>query len=95
MAGVSDRAGAGRSIWPAAALEDARDAFAVRMSLARSAERWLDVRYYIWRGDLMGERIAALDAHPDIQVRLSRPSFLAGTSMIDDTECALARPLCD
>src|SRR5512143_1317561 len=84
-------------------LEDARDAFAARMLLARSAQRSLDVQYYIWRGDLTGvllfealraaaergvrvrlllddnntagldARLAALDAHPNIEVRLFNP----------------------
>jgi cardiolipin synthase C len=35
-------------------LRDARDAFAARMSLARQAERTLDVQYYIWRDDMTG-----------------------------------------
>ncbi|MBA4094770.1 MAG: hypothetical protein C0489_11885, partial [Candidatus Accumulibacter sp.] len=35
-------------------LIDGRDAFAARILLARSAERSLDVQYYIWRGDLTG-----------------------------------------
>lgn len=36
------------------ALGDARDAFASRMLLADSAERSLDVQYYIWRHDISG-----------------------------------------
>ena len=35
-------------------LPDGRDAFAARVLLARSAERSLDVQYYIWRDDLTG-----------------------------------------
>jgi putative cardiolipin synthase len=35
-------------------LIDGRDAFAARVLLARSAERSLDVQYYIWRDDLTG-----------------------------------------
>jgi putative cardiolipin synthase len=35
-------------------LQDAREAFAARMLLARTAERSLDVQYYIWRQDLSG-----------------------------------------
>jgi putative cardiolipin synthase len=35
-------------------LENARDAFAVRMRLADAADRSLDVQYYIWRSDLTG-----------------------------------------
>ena len=84
-------------------LADARDAFAVRMLLAQTAEKSLDLQYYIWRGDLTGTllfdalraagdrgvrvrlllddngtpgldaRLAALDAHPNIEVRLFNP----------------------
>jgi putative cardiolipin synthase len=36
------------------ALADGRDAFAARVLLARSAERSLDLQYYIWRGDTTG-----------------------------------------
>ena len=32
----------------------ARDAFAVRGALARTAERSLDIQYYIWQGDITG-----------------------------------------
>lgn len=35
-------------------LIDGRDAFAARVLLAHSAERSLDVQYYIWRGDQTG-----------------------------------------
>ncbi|HEY7238522.1 MAG TPA: phospholipase D family protein [Burkholderiales bacterium] len=85
------------------ALDDARDAFAARVLLARAAERSLDVQYYIWHADTSGallahelwraaergvrvrlllddnntrgmdEAIAALDAHPNIEVRLFNP----------------------
>ena len=85
------------------ALVDPRDAFAARIWLARSAERTLDVQYYIWHKDLTGtllldalrhaaERgvrvrlllddngtagldadLMALDAHPQIEVRLFNP----------------------
>src|SRR5690606_10583030 len=84
-------------------LQDALEAFAARVLLARGAERSLDVQYYIWRQDLTGtmlfrelERaadrgvrvrlllddnntagldrvLAALDAHPGIDVRLFNP----------------------
>lgn len=84
-------------------LVDARAAFAVRVHAARSAQRTLDVQYYIWRDDLTGtlllealheaadrgvrvrlllddngisgldETLAALDAHPNIEVRLFNP----------------------
>jgi cardiolipin synthase C len=67
-------------------LFDARDAFAARILLTQAAERTLDVRYYIWRRDISGTwllddnhtseidpLLAALDAHPNIQVRLFNP----------------------
>ncbi|HLT03799.1 MAG TPA: phospholipase D family protein [Pseudomonas sp.] len=84
-------------------LQNARDAFAARVLLARSAERSLDVQYYIWRQDITGtllfeelhaaadrgvrvrlllddhntrgldSTLAALDAHPNIEVRLFNP----------------------
>ncbi len=77
-----------------------QDAFAMRAAAARAAGRFLDLQYYVWRGDLTGrllarevlaaadrgvavrmllddvyalghERaIAALDAHPNITVKL-------------------------
>jgi putative cardiolipin synthase len=85
------------------ALDNARDAFAARVLLARAAERSLDVQYYIWHADTSGallahelwqaaergvrvrlllddnntrgmdEALAALDAHPNIEVRLFNP----------------------
>src|SRR5690625_751418 len=36
------------------ALSDAHDAFAVRALLAQSAEKTLDIQYYIWRADTAG-----------------------------------------
>jgi putative cardiolipin synthase len=85
-------------------LVDPVEAFAARMDLARSAQRSLDVQYYIWRNDLTGtlllealreaadrgvrvrlllddngipsnldDTLAALDAHPNIEVRLFNP----------------------
>src|SRR5690349_20252881 len=81
-------------------LVDGLDAFAARMLLAQSAERSLDVQYYIWHDDMTGRMLfdalraaadrgvcvrlllddnntvgldatlAALDAHPNIEVRL-------------------------
>ncbi|MCK2185460.1 phospholipase D family protein [Halomonas getboli] len=85
------------------ALRNARDAFAARLLLAESAERTLDVQYYIWHDDITGSllyralldaadrgvrvrmllddtnttgldhKLAALDAHPNIEVRLFNP----------------------
>ena len=84
-------------------LEDGVDAFAARLLLVRSAQRTLDLQYYIWHGDRTGtllleelhkaaERgvrvrlllddngiagldrvLAALDAHPWMEVRLFNP----------------------
>ncbi|MCE7901933.1 MAG: phospholipase D family protein [Gammaproteobacteria bacterium PRO9] len=94
------------------ALADARDAFAARMLLARSAERSLDVQYYIWRNDLSGTllfnelreaadrgvrvrlllddnntpgldpTLAALDSHPNIEVRLFNPFVHRGFRLL-------------
>ncbi|HMA24281.1 MAG TPA: phospholipase D-like domain-containing protein, partial [Gemmatimonadaceae bacterium] len=82
------------------------------MLLARSAQRSLDVQYYIWRGDLTGSllfealraaadrgvrvrlllddnntagldtRLAALDAHPNIEVRLFNPFAIRRPRML-------------
>ncbi|KAA1002428.1 phospholipase D family protein [Paraburkholderia panacisoli] len=85
-------------------LSDAHVAFAARMDLIRSAQRTLDIQYYIWRNDLTGTllleelhaaadrgvrvrlllddlgipssldpTLAALEAHPNIEVRLFNP----------------------
>jgi cardiolipin synthase C len=84
-------------------LLDARDAFAARSLLTQTAERTLDIRYYIWRSDVSGTLLldglraaadrgvrvrlllddnntagldpllAALDSHPNIEVRLFNP----------------------
>jgi putative cardiolipin synthase len=104
----------GRAVGPALAthaglagiypLSDAHMAFAARMDLVRSAQRTLDIQYYIWRNDLTGTllleeiheaadrgvrvrlllddlgipssldpTLAALEAHPNIEVRLFNP----------------------
>jgi len=85
------------------AFRDPRDAAAARILLAATAEKSLDVQYYIWHGDEVGyllfealwqaaergvrvrlllddlntggldETIAALDRHPNIEVRLYNP----------------------
>ncbi|WP_292936546.1 phospholipase D family protein [Noviherbaspirillum sp.] len=84
-------------------LRDARIAFDARVVLTQSAQRTLDVQYYIWRNDMTGGLLfeglrdaadrgvrvrlllddnntsgldpvlAALDAHPNIEVRLFNP----------------------
>lgn len=84
-------------------LQDAKDAFAARLMLIRSARHQLDIQYYIWHSDLSGsllldeiaaaasrgvqvrfllddngisgldDRLAILDQHPNIEVRLFNP----------------------
>ncbi|WP_091997929.1 phospholipase D family protein [Paraburkholderia lycopersici] len=85
-------------------LADPLQAFASRVALVRSAQRTLDVQYYIWRNDFTGTllleelreaadrgvrvrlllddngipasldpTLAALDGHPNIEVRLFNP----------------------
>ncbi|WP_239496322.1 phospholipase D family protein [Salinicola peritrichatus] len=84
-------------------LPEPREAFASRMLLAQTAERTLDIQYYIWHPDLTGtlllealhtaadrgvrvrlllddngisgmdETLAALDSHPNVEVRLFNP----------------------
>lgn len=84
-------------------LREGVDAFAARALLARTAQRSLDIQYYIWRSDSSGlllfdalrsaadrgvrvrlllddnntagldPLLAALDAHPNIEVRLFNP----------------------
>ncbi|MFC5459772.1 phospholipase D family protein [Massilia niabensis] len=90
------------------ALPDGSNAFATRVLFARSAERSLDVQYYIWRNDLTGTLLldtlrsaaargvrvrfllddnntagldpvlAALDLHPNVEVRLFNPFAMRG-----------------
>jgi putative cardiolipin synthase len=89
-------------------LPDGRDAFAARVLLAQTAERTLDVQYYIWCKDMTGTllfaalrqagdrgvrvrlllddnntsgldaTLTALDAHPNIEVRLFNPFVFRG-----------------
>ena len=95
------------------ALDNARDAFAARVVLARAADRSLDVQYYLWHHDTSGsllahelwqaaergvrvrlllddndtrgadEAIAALDAHPNIEVRLFNPYANRGFRLVE------------
>jgi putative cardiolipin synthase len=99
------------------ALQNAEDAFAARILLARHAQRSLDLQYYIWHGDTTGQlmfeavwqaaergvrvrlllddantggldpTLAALDAHPNVEIRLFNPfanrGFRAGDFMLD------------
>lgn len=85
------------------AFSDATDSFAARIRLVRSAERCIDLQYYIWQKDVSGRmlleevrlaagrgvrvrlllddngtagldaELAALDAHPNVEVRLFNP----------------------
>lgn len=73
-------------------LIDGRDAFAARVLLARSAERSLDVQYYIWRGDLTGTLM--LDALREAAARGVRVRLLLddhNTAGLDPTLAALDR----
>ena len=94
-------------------LSDAHVAFAARMDLIRSAQRTLDIQYYIWRNDLTGTllleqiheaadrgvrvrlllddlgipssldpTLAALEAHPNIEVRLFNPFVVRNPKFI-------------
>lgn len=93
-------------------LDDAHDAFAARILLARAAERSLDVQYYIWHGDMSGtlmldelraaadrgvrvrmllddngiagldQVLAALNSHPNIEIRLFNPFVLRSPKML-------------
>ncbi|MBS1135759.1 MAG: hypothetical protein H6R02_2900, partial [Burkholderiaceae bacterium] len=68
-----------------------RDAFAARGVLAGAADKSIDVQYYIWHGDHvrmllddantagLDPTIAALDAHPNIEVRLYNPFVQRGS----------------
>lgn len=93
-------------------LRNAHDAFAARLLLAESAERTLDVQYYIWHDDITGsmlyqalldaanrgvrvrlllddtntagldDKLAALDAHPSIEVRLFNPFVVRSPRLV-------------
>jgi len=85
-------------------LVNGHDAFAARLLLADTAEKTLDVQYFIWKNDLTGrilierllraadrgvhvrvllddigsmapdDKLAALDSHPNIEIRLFNPA---------------------
>jgi len=87
-------------------LVNGHDAFAARLLLADSAEKTLDVQYFIWKNDFTGrilterllraadrgvhvrvllddvgsmapdDKLAALDSHPNIEIRLFNPARL-------------------
>src|SRR5256886_10160109 len=67
-------------------LPDARDAFAARALLAQSAERTLDVQYYIWHNDMSGTLLFDLlrsAADRGVRVRL----------LLDDNDMSGLDPL--
>ena len=94
-------------------LFDPRDAFAARVVFAGAAQKSLDLQYYIWHGDTVGNlmfealwraadrgvrvrlllddhntagqdrTIAALDGHPNIEVRLYNPLAHRGVRALD------------
>lgn len=73
-------------------LIEGRDAFAARVLLARSAQRSLDVQYYIWRGDLTGTLM--LDALREAAARGVRVRLLLddnNTAGLDPALAALDR----
>nr|WP_232062058.1 phospholipase D family protein [Variovorax sp. PBS-H4] len=72
-------------------LIDAREAFAARMALAQTAQRSLDMQYYIWRGDTTGQLLfeaAWAAAERGVRVRLliddNNTSGLDGTLAVLD-----------
>ncbi len=72
-------------------LSDPLEAFAARMLLARSAERSLDVQYYIWRADQTGTLLLqALVSAADRGVRVRLLLDDGGTSGLDEMLAALA-----
>ncbi|WP_244193948.1 phospholipase D family protein [Bordetella genomosp. 12] len=73
-------------------LPDAYDAFAARMVLARTAQRTLDVQYYIWHGDMTGTLLLeALHQAAERGVRVRLLLDDNGTSGLDDTLAALSQ----
>ena len=72
-------------------LPDARDAFAARALLAQSAERTLDVQYYIWRNDMSGTLLfEALRSAADRGVRVRLLLDDNDTSGLDTLLASLA-----
>jgi len=72
------------------ALSQGRDAFAVRVLLARAAQRSLDLQYYIWHGDSTGQLLAQAAweaAERGVRVRMLLDD--ANTSGLDGTLSAL------
>lgn len=72
------------------ALANPLDAFAARMMLARTAERSLDVQYYIWHDDMTGTMLfEALHEAADRGVRVRLLLDDNGTAGLDRTLSAL------
>lgn len=72
-------------------LRDGKDAFAARVLLARSAERTLDVQYYIWHDDLSGSLLLdELDAAAKRGVRVRLIVDDIGTARLDARLALLA-----
>ena len=72
-------------------LPHGKDAFAARVLLARSAERTLDVQYYIWHDDLSGSLLLdELDAAAKRGVRVRLIVDDIGTSRLDARFAILA-----
>lgn len=71
-------------------LQDPHDAFAARIFLSRSAERTLDVQYYIWYGDMTGTLLLeALHTAADRGVRVRLLLDDVGTAKLDEELAAL------
>jgi putative cardiolipin synthase len=70
------------------ALSDGRDAFAARVLLARSAERSLDVQYYLWHNDLTG--VLMFDALREAAARGVRVRLLLDDNNTDGLDPVLA-----
>ncbi|MET1755255.1 phospholipase D family protein [Novosphingobium sp. RD2P27] len=72
-------------------LSEGKDAFAARVLLARSAERTLDVQYYIWHDDLSGSLLLdELEAAAQRGVRVRLLLDDVGTSRLDARLACLA-----
>ncbi|BCG05326.1 phospholipase D family protein (plasmid) [Paraburkholderia sp. PGU19] len=76
-------------------LADPLESFAARVDLVRTAERTLDVQYYIWRGDLTGtlllEELQGA-ASRGVRVRLLLDDNGIPSSMDDTLSALAARP---
>ena len=72
-------------------LRDGKDAFAARVLLARSAERTIDVQYYIWHDDLSGSLLLdELEAAASRGVRVRLIVDDVGTARLDARLACLA-----